>query len=182
MYPRLRREHPFYRRMRVCQGRSRRCGQSDAQPPVERTCERLMRAPCRNCDNRSPAGKRTVLLQENYPRLATIKGRPRPMRVIMSENKSDKPSRGRHAAGAPHSGDSAPHQQVPPVQPTAAMPPVAQPPRATGQQPPMRYASDQVFQPLGSMRPVDMGQGPASASTSPSRSSASRSARSSRCC
>ena len=78
----------------------------------------------------------------------------------MSENKSDKPSRGRHAAGAPQSGDSAPHQQVPPVQPTAAMPPVAQPPRATGQQPPMRYASDQVFQPLGSMRPVDMGQGP----------------------
>lgn len=82
------------------------------------------------------------------------------MRVIMSENKSDKPSRGRHAAGVPHSGDSAPHQQIPPVQPTAAMPPVAQPPHATGQQPPMRYASDQVFQPLGSMRPVDMGQGP----------------------
>lgn len=78
----------------------------------------------------------------------------------MSENKSDKPSRGRHAAGAHQSGDSAPRQQVPPVQPTAAMPPVAQPPDAAGQQPPLRYASDQVFQPLGSMRPVDMGQGP----------------------
>lgn len=85
---------------------------------------------------------------------------PRPMRVIMSENKSDKPSRGRHAASAPHSTSNEPQPAIPPVQPTAAMPPVARPPHAAGQQPPIRYASDQVFQPLGSMRPVDMGQAP----------------------
>lgn len=78
----------------------------------------------------------------------------------MSENKSDKPSRGRHAAGAHHGANegSAPSPQIPPVQPTAAMPPVAQPSSGADRQPPMRYASDQVFQPLGSMRPVDMGQ------------------------
>ena len=87
------------------------------------------------------------------------------MRVIMSENKSDKPSRGRHAAGAHHS-DAVPSQPapvvppvVPPVQPTAAMPAQARPTRPPkGQEPPLRYASDQVFQPLGGMRPVDMGQ------------------------
>ena len=83
----------------------------------------------------------------------------------MSENKSDKPSRGRHAAGAHHS-DAVPSKPasvvppvVPPVQPTAAMPPQTPPKRPpTGQEPPLRYASDQVFQPLGGMRPVDMGQ------------------------
>ena len=80
----------------------------------------------------------------------------------MSDNKSDKPSRGRHAAGAHHMSDSEPKQpvpSVPPVQPTASMPPVANPARpVAGQQPPLRYASDQVFQPLGNMRPVDTAQ------------------------
>ena len=45
------------------------------------------------------------------------------MRVIMSENKSDKPSRGRHAAGAHHS-DAVPSKPAPVVPPVPPVPPV----------------------------------------------------------
>lgn len=75
----------------------------------------------------------------------------------MSENKSDKPSRGRHAADAHHSIDRESIPEVPTVQPTTSMPPVA-PPRPVGQEPSMRYAADQGYAPAGPMRPVDISQ------------------------